>query len=133
MSRLDRGRNIISQCSIKSNRKNDLFFFFSRPKILVPVIQYGHTKRERKKMLQLFIAFYVGSIIVFWLGNISIALTVASILKSEGITHDARPDRGGLLAAITASFIPFVNTLLGLGAILLRENAIDATLDRMGY
>lgn len=85
-------------------------------------------------MLQLFIAFYVGSIIVFWLGNISIALTVASILKSEGITGDGiRPDRGGLLAAITASFIPFVNTLLGLGAILLRENAIDATLDRMGY
>lgn len=85
-------------------------------------------------MLQLFIAFYVGSIVVFWLGQISIALTVVSILKSEGITRDGmRPDRGGLLAAVTASLIPFVNTLLGLGAILLRENAIEKTIDSLGY
>lgn len=85
-------------------------------------------------MLQLFIAFYVGSIIIFWLGQISIALTVVSILKSEGITCEGvRPDRGGLLAAVTASLIPFVNTLLGLGAILLRENAIEKTIDSLGY
>lgn len=85
-------------------------------------------------MLQLFIAFYVGSIIVFWLGQLSVALTVVSILKSEGITRDGiRPDRGGLLAGVTASLIPFVNTLLGLSVILLRENAIEATLDRFGY
>ena len=85
-------------------------------------------------MLQLFIAFYVGSIIVFWLGQLSVALTVVSILKSEGITRDGiRPDRGGLLAAVTASLIPFVNTLLGLVTVLQRENVIEATLDRFGY